>query len=189
MDIVLSILIGIGLSAACGFRVFVPMAGLSLASITGHITLSPEFAWLGTWTALIAFSTATVLEIAAYYIPWLDNILDSLMTPAAIVAGIIATASVVADMSPFLKWTLAVIAGGGVAAVMQGGTVAIRASSSGATGGLANFSLSTVELIGAIIITILAFFLPIIAFFLVIVICFKMIKSILNSFFVRKLLA
>src|SRR5215471_8006470 len=117
---ILSICLGIGLSAACGFRVFVPLLVMNLASMSGHLTLAAGFAWIGSYPALIAFSVATVLEIAGYYIPWVDHLLDTIATPSAIIAGTIVTASVVTGMSPFLKWTLAVIAGGGAAALVQG---------------------------------------------------------------------
>lgn len=188
MEAILAIMVGIGLSAACGFRVFMPLTGLSIASLSGHLTLSPEFAWIGTWTALIAFATASILEIAAYYIPWLDNLMDSLMTPAAVIAGIMVTASVVTDMSPFLKWSLAIIAGGGTAAIVQGGTVAMRTVSSGATGGFANFSLSTVEISASLVLTILAILLPVICILVTIWICLVMIKKIFKSPFIRKLI-
>jgi hypothetical protein len=124
LEIVLSVLVGVGLSAACGFRVFVPLLVISIASKTAHLSLAPGFDWMGSWPALVAFSLATALEITAYYVPWLDNLMDSIATPAAIVAGVIATAACIGDMSPFLKWTLAVIAGGGAAGAVQ--TVTVR---------------------------------------------------------------
>src|SRR5437879_3587681 len=126
METILSFLIGIGLSAACGFRVFVPLLVMSVANHSGHLTLTPGFQWIGGDAALIAFSVATVLEIAAYYIPWLDHLLDTIATPAAIIAGTIVTAAMVGHMSPFLKWGLAVIAGGGAAGLVQGTTVFVR---------------------------------------------------------------
>src|SRR5258707_766791 len=104
MDTIFSLLAGLGLSAACGFRVFVPLLVISIASLSGHLTLSPGFAWVGTWPALIAFATATALEVAGYYVPWVDNLLDTVATPAAIVAGTIVTASMVSNMDPFMKW-------------------------------------------------------------------------------------
>jgi hypothetical protein len=123
LETTLSLLVGIGLSAACGFRVFVPLLILSIAAFTGHVTLASSFAWIGTYPALVAFSVATCLEIAAYYVPWVDNLLDSIATPAAVVAGTMVTASLVTHLDPFLKWTLAVIAGGGMAGLVQGATV------------------------------------------------------------------
>ena len=108
VDTLLSVLIGVGLAAACGFRVFVPLLVMSLASRAevGHLSLGPGFAWIGSTPALVAFSVATLLEIAGYYIPWVDNLLDTVATPTAIVAGILVTASAVTDMSPFLRWSL-----------------------------------------------------------------------------------
>jgi len=97
METILSLLIGIGLSAACGFRVFVPLLVVSVASHTGHLHLSSGFEWMGSDAALIAFAVATVLEVAAYYIPWLDNLLDTVASPAAVIAGTLVTASLIAD--------------------------------------------------------------------------------------------
>src|SRR6267378_5007073 len=115
METLMSICLGIGLSAACGFRVFVPLLIMSIASLSGHLSLAHGFEWIGSYPALISFSVATCLEIAGYYIPWLDHLLDTMATPAAIVAGTIVTASMMTDVSPLLKWTLAIIAGGGAA--------------------------------------------------------------------------
>src|SRR2546430_1436977 len=115
MEILLTVCLGIGLSAACGFRVFVPMLIMSIASLSGHLSLAHGFEWIGSYPALVSFSVATCLEIAGYYVPWLDHLLDTMATPAAIVAGTIVTASMATEVSPLLKWSLAIIAGGGLA--------------------------------------------------------------------------
>ncbi len=120
METFLGIAVGIGLSAACGFRVFVPLLVMNLASLVGQLHLSPGFSWIGSYYATVAFGTAPIVEILGYYIAWLDHLLDMVATPAAIIAGTITTASMVTDMSPFLKWTLALIAGGGIAGLVQG---------------------------------------------------------------------
>ena len=156
--------IGIGLSAACGFRIIVPFLGLSIAAMNGIIQLTPEFQWIGTETALWAFATAGILEVGAYYIPWMDNLLDAVATPLAVVAGIIATASVMTDTSPFLKWAIALIAGGGMAGTIQAGTALLRGMSTVSTGGLANFSIATAELVGSVMTTFLSLLLPVLAF-------------------------
>ncbi len=163
MDALLSVCLGIGLSAACGFRVFVPLLVISIASLSGHLTLASGFEWIGSYPALIAFAVATCVEIAGYYIPWVDHLLDTIATPAAIVAGAVVTASVVTGMSPFLKWTLAIIAGGGAAGLVQATTVATRAASTATTGGLANPILATVELTGSILTSIVAILTPVVA--------------------------
>lgn len=167
MDTLLGICVGIGLSAACGFRVFVPLLIMNIAALSGHLTLAHGFEWIGSYPALVAFSVATCLEIAGYYIPWVDHLLDTISTPAAIVAGTIVTASMVSHMSPFLKWTLAVIAGGGTAGLVQGTTVLTRGASTLTTAGLGNPLLATIELGGAVITSILAIVAPVVAVVLV----------------------
>jgi hypothetical protein len=168
VDSLVSIALGVGLSAACGFRVFVPLLVMSVASLTGHLHLSQGFAWIGTYPALIAFATATVAEIAAYYIPWLGHFLDSVASPAAVIAGTVATASVVTELSPLLRWVLALIAGGGAAGIIQSGTVGLRLKSTALTGGLGNPIVSTAELLGSTVTAILAIIIPVVCFILVI---------------------
>lgn len=140
---------------------------MSLASLTGHLHLSPGFEWIGSHYASVAFGTATLVEVLAYYIPWLDHILDLIASPAAIIAGIIATASMVMDISPFLKWTLALIAGGGAAAIVQGMTVILRTKSTALTAGMGNVFISSLELVGSIATALLAVIVPVVCLVLV----------------------
>jgi hypothetical protein len=165
----LSIGLGLGLSAACGFRVFVPLLVVNLAARAGWIQLSGELAWMGENGALWTFGIATVLEIGAYYLPWLDNFLDAVATPAAVVAGAVVTASVVTDVDPALKWVLAVIAGGGVAGMVQSATVGGRIVSSLTTAGLGNPVLATLELLGSLGLSVVAVLAPLLALVFVIV--------------------
>ena len=159
----MGVVVGVGLAAACGFRVFVPMLGTSLASLSGHLDLAPGFDWIGTPVAAVCFGVAVLLEIAAYYVPWLDNLLDTIATPAAAIAGTMMTASMVVEVSPFLKWSLALIAGGGVAGTIKSGTSLLRGISSTTTGGAANPIMSTLEWMFSLLMTVLAVVLPILA--------------------------
>ena len=170
MEAFLSICLGIGLSAACGFRVFVPLLCLSIAAHFGadHIHLAKSFAWIGSYPAMIAFAVATVVEIAAYYIPWLDNALDSAAIPIATVAGIFVTASVVTDIDPFWRWTLALVAGGGIAASTQLATTKARLTSSVTTAGFANPMLATIENVSSTVLSVFAVVWPIVALIFVI---------------------
>lgn len=167
MQELLGIFIGLGLSATCGFRVFVPLLGISLAHHAGHLTLAPGFSWIGSWPATVAFAIAMLVEIAGYYIPLVDNLLDTIATPAAVVAGTMATASVVADVSPFLRWTLAVIAGGGIAGLVQHSSVVVRGLSTASTGGVGNPLVSTTELGASVLGTVVSILVPVAAFVLV----------------------
>ena len=115
-DLAVSVALGLGLAAATGFRVFLPMLVASVAAYSGHLSLGDSFGWLGTPSALTMLGVAAVAEILAYYIPGVDNLLDTLATPAAFVAGTIVSAAVMTDLPPMVKWTTAVIAGGDPAA-------------------------------------------------------------------------
>ncbi|MEM1248977.1 MAG: DUF4126 domain-containing protein [Acidobacteriota bacterium] len=145
MEAVLSICLGIGLAAACGFRIFVPFLVMSVASRTEHLTLGGSFDWISTDAAMVTFAVASALEIGAYFVPWLDNLLDSMSTPVAVVAGTLAAAAAIQDTSPLVTWTLAAIGGGGAAGIIQTGMSLIRGASSLLTGGLGNPVISAAE--------------------------------------------
>src|SRR5215467_4729459 len=181
-DLALSIVLGVGLAAATGFRVFLPMLIVSGAAYTGHLPLGDSFAWLGTSSALTMLGVAAVVEILAYYIPGVDNLLDSLATPAALVAGTIVSAAVMTDVPPMVKWTAAVIAGGGVAGLTQGATALLRAKSTVWTGGLGNMIIATAELVGALIVSFLALAAPAAAIALVILFLWLAIRLLRQVF-------
>lgn len=162
METILGLCIGIGLSAACGFRVFVPLLVMSVASLVGWFEPMKGFEWLAMPSVCVALAVATVCEIAAYYVPWVDNILDTVATPAAMVAGTLTTMAVSSgEMSQFASWAAAIIVGGGTAGAVQMSTVAVRGLSTATTGGLANPVVSTGEWIGALLLSILSFLVPV----------------------------
>jgi hypothetical protein len=163
VNTILSAVLGIGLAAACGFRVFVPFLIVGIAARAGHLTLGPSFGWLSSTPALVALALATVLEIGGYYIPWLDHLLDVIATPAAVVAGAVMTASVVTGLDPTTRWILALIAGGGIAGTVQALTVGVRKLSLVTTGGIGNPVVATGELLGSIVLSIVAIALPLLA--------------------------
>lgn len=151
----MSIMIGVALSATCGFRVFVPLLAVNIGTraldADGQplIELAGGFDWLSSDIALMVFLVATLFEIGGYYIPWVDNLLDTIASPASIVAGTVITASFVTGMDPWLQWLLGVIAGGGAAGAVQATTVVARAGSTVTTGGLGNPIVASVETSGA----------------------------------------
>jgi hypothetical protein len=114
-DLALSIALGVGLAACSWLPRLSPLLVMSAASLTGHLPVGEGFAWLATPTALAMLARRPSVEVVAYYIPGVDNLLDALAAPAAIIAGVIASAAVMTDLPPIVKWTTAVIAGGGAA--------------------------------------------------------------------------
>ena len=162
MEEVMSVLIGIALSATCGFRVFVPLLAVNIGTraqnVDGEplIELAAGFDWLSSAIAMMVFLVATLFEIGGYYIPWIDNLLDTVASPAAIVAGTVITASFITGMDPWLQWLLGLIAGGSAAGAVQATTVVTRASSTVTTGGLGNPIVASVETSGAFLGSALA---------------------------------
>lgn len=159
----LSAFIGIGLAAATGFRVFLPMFAVSLASYLHWIPTNESFEWLSGLPTLITTGIATIAEILAYYIPIIDHLLDTISVPMATVAGSVLFASQFADLGTFPQWALALIAGGGTAATISSGFAGLRAASTATTGGLGNSVVGTTETAGAGIMTVLAMAMPILA--------------------------
>jgi hypothetical protein len=163
LDLLVPIALGIGLAAATGLRVFLPMLIASAAAYGGYLPLSEGFAWLATPAALIMLGVAAAAEILAYYLPGIDNVLDAMSAPAAFLAGVILSAAVMTDLSPAVKWTLAIIAGGGAAGMAHGLTSLLRAGSTVMTGGLGNWVIATAELGGALLLSLLALAAPLAA--------------------------
>jgi len=157
----LGIALGIGLAAATGFRIFVPLLIAGLAARFGYLPLGDGFQWLASSTALFTLGTAAVFEMLAYFIPGVDHVLDIIASPATLAAGVVASAAVMVDVPPAVMWPVAVIAGGGAAGLTKGSTALLRAKSGALTGGLANPVVSTVETIGAIGVTLFAILLPV----------------------------
>lgn len=164
-EIILSVLLGIGLAAACGFRVFLPLFAVSILSKfgLGHFGIAESFAWMGSTPAILTFGIASVIELFAYYIPFIDNLLDTMAVPLAAVAGTLISMSTMIDMEPLMQWSIALIAGGGVAGLIKGSSAATRAASSVTTAGLGNPILTTVETGGSILLTLTAWFIPILS--------------------------
>ncbi len=169
-ETIISIFLGIGLAASVGFRVFLPLFALSLAAYFDIWELNQHWEWIGSLAALIVLGVATLVELLAYFIPWVDNLLDSLAIPLAAIAGTAVMVSTVANLDPVVTWSLAIIAGGGTATAIKGASAAGRVVSTTTTGGLANPLVSTLESGTAIVVSTASIFAPILAMVLVIII-------------------
>ena len=178
MQTLMAICAGIALAAACGFRVFVPLLVAAIAVRLGFLQPTAHMVWLGSTPAIVILGVATVAEIAAYYFPWIDNALDTIASPIAVIAGTLVAATAFGDIPPVFKWALALIAGGGAAALVQGTTVATRVLSSATTGGLANPVVSTLEAAGATVLAVLAILLPVFALVLVVLLVYLLFRAL-----------
>ena len=182
LQLAIAICVGVSLSAACGFRVFVPLLLISVAVHFFGVSVSDNFQWVGSWTALLILLTATVCEILAYYIPWVDNILDVVGTPLACAAGMVVMSGMLPEMESGLRWSLSAILGGGVAGVTQAATVAVRGASTATTGGVGNNVVATTENVCSTTFSILALVIPILAFIVVVA------MLVVGFMFIRKFL-
>jgi len=180
----LALCLGVGLAAACGLRVFLPLLALSLASKAGLVDVGSGFAWLGSWTAIACFSLAALTETLAYYIPWLDHALDTIATPAAAIAGTLVAATQLGldahAVDPMLKWSASLIAGGGAATAVQSTTVLARAVSTASTAGLGNSIVATVENVGAIVLSILSLVVPLLVGVLLLALVFALLHRVIT---------
>jgi hypothetical protein len=158
--------------------VFLPLFLTSIAAHAGWVELSGSFEWLDTMPAILMLGVAALLEVLAYYVPGVDNVLDTVATPAAVVAGSVVAAAVMTDLPPIVKWTTAIIAGGGAAGITQGITAMLRAKSTALTGGLGNSVVASGELGGAALVTILAIAFPLVALVVVILFCWLAVKLV-----------
>ena len=168
METLLSVLLGISLSAATGFRIFLPPLIMSVMAQTTSFEPPANLAWLDNPVALFVLGVATAAEVLAYYIPWVDNLLDTLAAPAALIAGTLITYAFGVDLDPSARWALAIVAGGGAASGVQALTSVTRLISSGTTGGLGNPVVSTGENVAATLLSVLALLLPVLAFAVVV---------------------
>jgi hypothetical protein len=169
-DLLFGVALGIGLAAATGFRAFVPLLIAGLAARAGWVPLVDSFAWLQSTPALLALGTAAVLEILAFYVPGLDHLLDVLAGPLAVIAGVIASAAVMVDLPPEVRWPIAVMAGGGIAGLTKATAAVVRAKGAAVTAGLSNPAVSTAETAGAATVSMLAIVAPLLCLAVAIVI-------------------
>ena len=176
VETIISIFLGIGLSASVGFRVFLPLFTLSLAAYFDVWELNESWQWIGSTAAIITLGVATLVEICAYFIPYVDNLLDTVAVPLAALAGTAVMLSTVADLSPVVTWALAIIAGGGTAAAVAGTSSTTRLASTATTGGLANPIVATLETGTSVVMSVISIFMPILAIVLVLLILFIIFK-------------
>ncbi|EAQ40295.1 hypothetical protein MED134_06059 [Dokdonia sp. MED134] len=166
-ELIVSIILGFSLAAAAGFRVFVPLLVLSLSAHFGWFPVNDTWQWVGSVPALVLLGVATLFEVGAYFIPWVDNLLDTISVPLAAIAGTLLMVATMGDMDPTITWALAIIAGGGAAAAVSGTTSATRLGSTATTGGIANPLVAGTETIAATTVSVASIFSPILALVIV----------------------
>lgn len=155
---VINILLGLALATATGFRIFLPMFLLSFTSHIGWVTLPQKLSWLEGETALFVLGVAMLIELVSYFIPGVDNIMDIIDTPIAVIVGFLVVFSVI-EVNSMMEWILAVVIGGIVPAVIKACKATIRGGVTLLMGGLGNGLFSIVEALASILIVVISVFL------------------------------
>ncbi|HPJ51618.1 MAG: DUF4126 domain-containing protein [Flavobacteriales bacterium] len=178
MDWLISIALGVGLAAATGFRVFLPLFVVSLLAHLGlgGFAVNEDFAWLGSLPAVIAFGAATLVEVLAYAFPFVDNLLDTLAVPLAAAAGTLIALGTMVDLPPLVLWSVALIAGGGMAGAIKGGAAATRLASSVKTAGMGNPIVAVLETGMSVLLTVIALVLPLLALVIVATLAWQLVR-------------
>ena len=176
--LIVAMCLGLGLAAACGFRVFLPPLLMGIFSRAELITLGDSWQWFSSDWAIALFGAAALFEIFGYFIPWLDNLLDMIASPLAITAGTILTSASLNGIDPSLQWILALIAGVGVTGSVQASTVLVRGLSTATTGGLGNPIVTIIEDTMSVIVAITAILAPVLAIALLVAIFFLLRRVI-----------
>lgn len=186
IETISAIALGIGLSASSGFRVFIPLLVASIAARVGLLPLGESFAWMGSIPAIICFGVAAITEVMAYYIPFVDNLLDTIATPLSVVAGTLLMTSVFPAETEWIRWIMGFVVGGGAAASIQSVSTMSRITSTSFTGGFANPAVSTGEGIAATGFSIVSIFAPIIVAVTVIIIIIILLRMSYKKWYICK---
>lgn len=180
MELLAAVCIGLGLSAAGGLRVFVPLLIAGVAQRLDLVHLAPALAWTSSWTALAVLGALSIAEGVGYCVPIVDHALDAVSAPAGWLAGALLSIGLVA---PELHSTLAsgdhvsglfgqalyatglgaaAASGAAAAGVAQMTSAGGRVISTATTGGIANPFYAAVESILAMVASVLAILTPIV---------------------------
>ncbi|MFN8276346.1 MAG: DUF4126 domain-containing protein [Chitinophagales bacterium] len=184
-ELLLGLTLGLGLSACCGFRVFIPLLVAAVATKLHLLPVAANFSWLGSWLAIICFGTAAIAEVMAYYVPVVDHVLDVIAAPAAMIAGTVLSAATLVHLDPAWQWILALMVGGGSAGLIQAGTGLLRFGSAKTTAGLGNPVVATAENVAAGVGAIATLLAPAVMAIVVVLLLLLIIGGI-NRFFFKK---
>jgi hypothetical protein len=160
---VLPALLGLGLAASAGLKTFVPLLVMAVAArfhLFG-VHLAGPFAWLESTGALVGLSIATIAELAADKIPFVDHALSLAGTVVRPAAGAFVAAAAFSHLDPSAAAIAGLIIGAPTALAVHSAQATTRVASTATTGGLANPVVSIAEDAAAFGGAILALAVPI----------------------------
>lgn len=170
MDLLTGIFTAFGLSASAGLNAYIPLllVGL-LARYTNLINLSQPWDTLASPWIILMLCVLVIIEMLADKVPAVNHINDLIQTlirPAAGAIAFAASANVVTDISPVLALAAGLLVAGTVHVAKAG---AVRPMVTATTGGAGNIPVSIAEDVVSTVLSFLAIVLPILVGTLLIV--------------------
>jgi hypothetical protein len=140
----LEIFAAFGLSASAGLNAYLPLLIVAVCAKIGVFRLNPPFDVMTSWWVIGVLAVLLLIEILVDKVPAVDTVNDVINTVIRPAAGAIlfaAAANVVTDISPVLSVILGLLVAGGVHAAKA----TVRPVLTASTAGVANPVVSTVE--------------------------------------------
>ncbi|HUE98506.1 MAG TPA: DUF4126 domain-containing protein [Anaerolineales bacterium] len=162
MDLLTGIFTAFGLSASAGLNAYIPLllVGL-LARYTDLIKLNAPWDTLANPWIVLMLCVLVIIEMLADKVPAVNHINDLIQTlirPAAGAVAFAASANVVTDVSPVLALACGLLIAGSVHIAKAG---ALRPAVTATTGGAGNIPVSIAEDVVSTVLSILAIALPV----------------------------
>lgn len=148
-----------GLSASAGLNAYLPLLIVAILARLNIFKLQPPFDVMTSWWVIGVLAVLLVIEIFVDKVPAVDtinDIINTIIRPAAGAILFAASASIVTDISPVISIILGLLVAGGVHAVKATARPVLTAT----TAGVANPMVSTVEDIISGITSLVAIFVP-----------------------------
>ena len=162
MELLTGIMTAFGLSASAGLNAYIPLLVVGLlARYTALIKLNTPWDTLANPWILLLLGILVIIEMLADKIPAVNHINDVIQTvvrPAAGAIAFAASAQVVTDVHPVLALAAGLLVAGSVHAVKAG---AVRPMVTATTGGAGNVPVSIAEDVLSTVMSILAIIIPI----------------------------
>jgi len=170
------VLSGLTLAAPAGVNAYIPLLAVALAERLGWLHLDAPYDILGAWWVIAIIAVLLIVEVVADKVPAVDHVNDVIQTvvrPAA--GGLLAvSASGHGSVSPVVLLVAGVLIAGGVHAVKASARPVVNVSTAGAGAPV----VSTLEDIGAVIVTVLALLVPVLAAIVIIAVVVVAIVTI-----------
>ncbi|MDQ3003864.1 MAG: DUF4126 domain-containing protein [Chloroflexota bacterium] len=162
MDLLTGIFTAFGLSASAGLNAYIPLLIVGLIGrYTELMKLNAPWDTLSNPWIILMLSGLVIVEMLADKLPavnHLNDLIQTLIRPAAGAVAFAASANVVTDVSPVLALACGLLVAGSVHVAKAG---AVRPMVTATTAGAGNIPVSIAEDIVATVLSILAIVLPI----------------------------